>query len=1243
MARSTRVLKGLLRAATVLLVLVAAVGAYLWWWAGTQGSLDWALRQASTRQPLVVEGARGTLRTGITASRVAWAQDGLKVEAREVQLAWEPLSLVRGLLKLDHLRAASVRVEDRRPARQERPAPPQSLALPARVAVDELAVGRLEWDGAANIAARDLAARYVFDGQQHRLSLRSLRMFDGRYRGELWLGAEGDLPLRATLQGRIDAPLPGGQPVPLVFEASVQGPLADLQARLQLQGQQGTGSASTQVTATARLTPWGPVPLAEGRAELRALDVGALWPQAPRTSLSGQLAVQPAGTASWALSADLRNSLAGPWDRERLPAERLRLEGEWRTSGQALVRSLQAEVGGGRIQAQGQWQGGQAWTVAATLQGINPAALHTAMAPVPVAGRATARTDGEAIAFEADLRAAGARKAAGARASSELTAALGALELRSLRARGRWAGQRLDLPELSVRTSDAALDAVLEISLAGPIVGRGRLELKAPGLQARAAGSLGETTGGGVLRLAAPDLAQAQRWLLLLPGAPEILDSAAVSGRADLQTSWQGGWRDPSLQGSLTVPVLAVGESAEPAWTLHDTTARFDGRLADTRLDLRAKARAGSRQGALELVARGGKKAAVWQGQLETLDLRLVDAALGPGAWRLTLRQRVDLNWTRGVFTAGAGQAVLAAPAPEAGGASQAGLAWGPVRWGGGELRTSGRLTGVPMGWAALLGGPQLAGGPLSGDLVFDGEWDASLGQALRLRASLVRTGGDLTVLAEAADGTTARVPAGVREARLTLEGEGEAVTLALRWDSERAGSAQARLATRLARGGAAGWEWPPAAPLSGGLQARLPRLGVWSVLAPPGWRLRGSVVADIGVSGTHADPVLSGTIRADDLALRSIVDGIELKDGRLLARLDGQRVVVEEFVLRGAGSDGGTLTATGQASWAGSETQAQATARLQNLRVGAREDRQLTVSGNVTARVAPSGAQVRGDLRVDQALIVLPDETAPSLGEDVVVRNAPPGFPVRGAPAGGQQAKQSERPLDLAIDLNLGNSFRVRGRGIDTRLAGTLAVTASSLAQPRLNGVIRTVGGEYRAYNQRLDIQRGVLRFTGPLDNPALDVIAVRPRMEQRVGVQVTGRAQAPFVRLYAEPDLPEAEKLSWLVLGRPSAAGGAEAALLQQAALALVASRTGGGSGKGPAALLGLDELGFRRDGADGPAVTLGKRLGQNLYASYERSLSGALGTLYLFYDLSRRLTVRAQAGDRAAVDLILTFRYD
>ena len=58
---------------------------------------------------------------------------------------------------------------------------------------------------------------------------------------------------------------------------------------------------------------------------------------------------------------------------------------------------------------------------------------------------------------------------------------------------------------------------------------------------------------------------------------------------------------------------------------------------------------------------------------------------------------------------------------------------------------------------------------------------------------------------------------------------------------------------------------------------------------------------------------------------------------------------------------------------------------------------------------------------------------------------------------------------------------------------------------------------------------------------------------------------------------------------------------------------------------------------------AVTLGKRLSRNFYVAYEASLSGAMGTLFVFYDLSQRFTLRGQSGQESAVDLIFTLRYD
>jgi translocation and assembly module TamB len=44
-----------------------------------------------------------------------------------------------------------------------------------------------------------------------------------------------------------------------------------------------------------------------------------------------------------------------------------------------------------------------------------------------------------------------------------------------------------------------------------------------------------------------------------------------------------------------------------------------------------------------------------------------------------------------------------------------------------------------------------------------------------------------------------------------------------------------------------------------------------------------------------------------------------------------------------------------------------------------------------------------------------------------------------------------------------------------------------------------------------------------------------------------------------------------------------------------------------------------------------------------AYEQSLNTALGAVNVFYDVSRHLTVRAQAGHESALDLIFTLQRD
>ena len=1261
------------------LLVVGALLLLFWFWSGSDQSLASALAQASRYLPagqtLVTEDVQGSLRRGGHIGRLRWEKSGLVVLARNVELAWQPASLLNRRLQLDTLHVAELGIDDHRPPTGG--APLDGLVLPFEVDLT-FVIDVLRWAGPPALEASALAGHYRFDRLRHTLKLDTAHIAAGSYAAQASVLARAPMTLDLQLQGKVQAPV-GQRGIALDATATLRGPLAGTGGVLELLAQLRPASASaTQgmgATVAAQLSPWAPQPVRKAQAQFTQFNLALLLPDAPQTLLTGSALVEPRGQG-WQARLDTVNRLAGPWDKQRLPLDSAKALVEY-AGGRWNIQSLDASGAGGHIQAQAQL--GQAaslgalsgWQGQVQLQAIDPSRLHSQLAPARLDGDVRASAQGAVVRFDARLKPSGAQPA---------TSPLAGLRLQNASASGQWAKGWLELQAIDIQTDEARLQGQFDLQPASKAA-RGNLQLVLPGANARINGQLSAQDGAGDLSVQVADAGKAVRWLARLPQLPTALAQLDLQGQAGASLHWQGGWQqlvnasgvEPSVQLSAQAPQLAWstrGQAAQ-AVQLRDFQAELSGRLSA----LSVKTSGEVRQGALRAQVQAQAQAArsgdgAWRATLNTLRLQARNNQ-HPGPWTLALRPAISLDWQPtadgGSLLASAGEADLTGPV-----AGAATLAWQPVRWVYGtrnELTSKGQLRDLSMAWLELLGDTQLANLGLSGNMVFDADWDLAATESLKLRAALVRRSGDIRVLADnpggaGATGAATRpvIDAGVKDARLTLNADGDAVRLALVWDSERAGDAQADISTRVTHG-PDGWVWAPDSPLRGSVRARLPQVGAWSVLAPPGWRMRGTLDASLALSGTRQTPQWSGTLQANDLALRSVVNGIEFSNGRLRTSVQGQRLNITEFSLQGAGgAAGGELSATGFAQWlpdgsganpALTKVRMELNASAKALRVSARADRRLTVSGSVQARLENARMDIRGSLKADQALFILPDETAPSLGADVVVKL--PGTPQAAAlpvtPATAAREGAGTRIItDLLLTLDLGQDFQVQGRGIHTRLAGSLQLRSGTLTNnvPRLTGEVRTLRGTYKAYGQNLDIEQGVMRFVGAYDNPALDILAIRPNLTQRVGVQITGTALAPRVRLYSEPELPEAEKLAWLVLGRSGANGGAEAAVLQQAALALL-GRNGQGLSGGLASSLGLDELSFagsttNADGTTGKAaVTLGKRLSRNFYVAYERSLAGTLGTFSIFYDLSQRFTLRARTGEQSAVDLIFTYSYD
>lgn len=1267
-------LRGLIAALALALLGGAALGL----WAASEGSLASALRWVGRWQPLHAEGVTGSVLGGGSARALAWDADGLRIDIEQAELRWQPAALLARTLRIERLAARRVRITDERPASTAPATPPATLALPLRLELAEMRVDELHWGGPPAATLHEVHARYAYDGTRHRLELEQARLQEGRYRGQMTLDASAPFALDGTLDGAWTAPVPGApQPVPLALQATLRGPLAepllhaDLRAAPPASGAAPPAGAPPQARLDARLTPWADRPVAEASARLQALDLSPFWPRAPRTQLGGELTLTPladTGTDRWKLVAELANQVPAPWDQGALPLERMHADLAWE-DGTLTVHALEARAAGGTLRASGRWMPptsraeASPWQLQARVERIDPAQLDSRLAPLPLGGQATASGRGTAADFELALQTS-APPAPGDGAAAGIAPDLRALRLRALAARGRWAPGDLRLDELALRSDDAELSGSARIDPDAPS-GAARLALAAPGLRARLDGELAAAHGSGQLDIDITNLRRAQAWAARLPAVAPSLAHLEASGQATLALRWQGGWRDPRLHARLAAPnaQLRQTDGTAAALRLRNLDLTLDGTLAQASARASGELAQGERTLELRLAARGGRATAAtagaapgWRAEVTQLQARASDPALGAGRWQIAGLGPFTVTASGDRLELGAGGLSITSPEPS----SEAQVTWEPLRWSAGELHSSGRISGLPLAWATRVADAALAEAGLETDVHLDGRWSLTYGRQLQLRAELARTRGDVRLRAtDEGSGIVTPIAAGLREARLALRADGPELQATLSWDSARAGQLEARLRSTLrARpdaGGGPHWDWPDDAPLGGSLRARWPQISAWSTLAPPGWRLRGALAADVQVAGTRAAPQLKGSVNADGLALRSVADGLQLGDGRLRARLEGARLVIDELTLHGPGSDGGTLRASGAAGWIDGRAQARLDARLERLHASVRTDREVTVSGQVQAAYAQGALQVGGRLHVDRALFVLPEETTPALGDDVVVHGRG-GARARGAqapatlaaPAAARRSPGPAAALTIAaqVQIDLGDALRVRGQGLDTRLAGTLQLQAQGPVDtaPRVTGVIRTQGGTFHAYSQELEIAHGVIRFTGAADNPALDIVALRPihTSDQRVGVQVAGSALLPRVRLYSEPQLPDSQALAWLLLGRPAPDTGAESAMLQSAALALL----GGREGRSLASHFGLDELSVNRteEGATAStSVMLGKRLSDRLYAAYEHSVAGAAGTLLIFYELSRRWSLRGQAGVDSAVDLIYRLSFD
>jgi translocation and assembly module TamB len=1310
--RPARRLRWLLPVAAAF-VSVGLVAAALSWLLYTAGGLAFLARALNTlaADHIQVHGVSGSLLGGFNVQAIHVQTEDTRVRIEVLRARLLDFGTVPPRLDFGELAAERVEVRVRPPATSS-DGLPDDIGVPLVVTARQLNVGRIDLITGPERDVTRLSARAI--SAEARIGPDGYEVIDGRFD----FGPHRS-PLRATLKGRLDAAPPFGVDAAGTVTASVRsqpvragltatGSLVALDLRTEVSGAGGAGAVA------ARIASFEPVELKRLSADLRRFDPSAWFADAPAALLDLNADLAPVDAPDFTLRGTLRvaNAQPGPVDLNRIPASAA--SGNIELSAHRLRASgVSATVGAGRIEGDLEvgLGDGAAWSTTAVLRAVDLARVHSRARALVLDGQLRAQARAGTTAVTGQLRHAGTpavRAELDVRATADqVTIQTATIELGAGRATvagtlGLGADHALDLsgslerfdPGLLVKGADArvsgrftargslvpqptgavAFELVDSEWQGRPLSGQGRAEARAGNvfdvdaeLKVRSArfvarGGLGAPDSVLTLTADVPSLAALALPLdgqlaleARLRGEPPVpqIDARLVArgltfaqqrvGQVEAVMSYGGGTDGP-LALQLDAGDHRFGRTR--ALSLQSASVGVEGRLADHTIQLYA---ANLDAEPLAVVARGGWRDAVWRGEV-------LRAVVG-GAFDAQLLEAMPLQIEAERFSAGPARLQILGAQVE-----QMRVSSGPD-----GFRTSGRFSQLrPVGLAAApANGKDGARVPLT----LRGEWNLALAAQADGRLLVEREQGDLyttatgDVLGLQVLRLQADVKANALAASAVLRGDG-----GVRLDST--------LQAELERSTEAGWRVAPTRPLMFRTQAILPTMdwanAVLSERVRANVRLGGSLAANVLIDGTVAEPRAAGGITGTALRVAWIDQGARLDNGVLIARVEDDQIILDQLrfsgavrtrpadarALQAAGLEPGHLSANGRLGLRDLSGVLQVAA--ERLPLMQRSDRWVMATGGANVVFGERRVQANAAAVAVAGFVDFGRTDLPTLPDDVLV--------VRADEAPVARVAEPRVVFDLDLGIGLGDAFYLRGLGLDTRAQGAVRVRSDGRGAIRATGAVEARDGTYQGFGQRLVIQRGRVNFQGPLENPGLDVLAVRSDLPVEVGVSITRTAQNPLIRLYSNPAMTDVETLSWLVLGRPADQGPADNIALARAAAGLLAG-TGEDMPTQLARTFGIDEVTLRsgdigdigsilprqtvagatRGDARVPAtvggeiVVLGKRLSDSVSISYEQALSGATNAFLISYRLTQRLFLLGRAGSDNALSLVYSFAFD
>lgn len=325
---------------------------------------------------------------------------------------------------------------------------------------------------------------------------------------------------------------------------------------------------------------------------------------------------------------------------------------------------------------------------------------------------------------------------------------------------------------------------------------------------------------------------------------------------------------------------------------------------------------------------------------------------------------------------------------------------------------------------------------------------------------------------------------------------------------------------------------------LSGRLQGKFSDRQLVEQLVPEISDFQGEALLDASLGGTLAAPQLDGGLRTRDMSLKLPLLGLHLRDMALALQGQSQG---EKNTLKLSGqvqSGEGRLELSGQGELGADETW-QGEVRLDGERFQVLNSvlGKAWIGSALRLALQPQGLFLSGELRVPEAHLT-PLLDSGSGGSGAIH----PSADVEIIEPDGAPAEPPRKPLPLHGQVHIfvdKNNTSIDAADFSARLGGDLQLRFSpDKALPDATGLLTIDDGVFNAYGQQLRTEYGRINFSGrEVSKPDIDIKAVREILTDpavdKVGAYISGNPARIRIRFFAEPDRPESEIISYLLLG--------------------------------------------------------------------------------------------------------------